>query len=324
MAAVCSGCGSGNEDEGITTGFLEDTVLTVGTDRVSLAEWYLYALPQKGAAETVYGPDIWQYQISDSEGTMADAVKKDILDQIIYIHVVCARAEEFGISLDADELSDIETATIAYMERLTSQQKEKYGISREVVHDVYCDNMLALKVYEHLTLNMDEDIPDEEVRHMVIEYICANKYYEDGDDETVIYSEEELEGIRHEMEELFERAVSDSSITRLSQLGNERYSATSMTVDYRELKERFPSELADIVFNMRENEILGVYDTDEAFFIFDCVRKNDEEATDEARIRIIEDRQKKLFSKQYDGWKKETITKLNYPVWDSIRADDEG
>ncbi|MCR5330779.1 MAG: hypothetical protein K6E62_06285 [Lachnospiraceae bacterium] len=317
-----TGCGKEPEEEGITTDFLEDTVAAVGTARISLAEWYLYAMPKVSSATALYGKDIWEYHISDDEGTIADAVKDDILKQIIYVKIVCSRAEKLGISLNEDELGDIETETLQYMDSLSAAQKEKYGITGEAVRNVYCDNLLAMKVYENLTLNIDTDIPDEEVRHTIIEYICANKYYENGDDGIERLSDEELSDLKIKMDELYERAVTDPEIKKLSQLENEQYAAIEMVTDYEGLKEKFSKELADKVFNMRESEIIGVFDTDDAFFIFDCVKRNDEEATDKAKVGIIERRQRELFEQEYAVWEDETIIKMNYPVWDSIVIND--
>ncbi len=318
FSLILPGCGSDTAEEGITTDFLEDTVVTVGTSRVSLPEWYLYALPKISAATALYGKNIWQFRISDDEGTMADVVKQDILDQIIYVKIVCSEAVKLGITLNEDELGDIETETFNYMSLLTQEQQSRYGITEAIVRSVYCDNMLAMKVYENMTLNIDTAIPDEEVRHMVIEYICANKDYENGDNGTERFSDEELAGMKRLMESLYEQAVNDPEITSLSQLENEQYAAVELVTDYAGLKEKFPQDLAEMVFNMQEGDIAGVFDTEDAFFIFGCEKRNEEESTDKARIDIIERRQRELFEKEYRQWEEETITKLNYSVWDKI------
>ena len=322
MILMMTGCKDNIEEEGVTTDFLEDTVVTVGTERVSLAEWYLYALPKVSAATTMYGKNIWKYKISDDEGTMADAVRSDILNQIIYVKIVCSRAGQLGISLNEDELTDIETETLNYMDMLSEKQKKDYGITEDVVRRVYCDNLLAMKVYENLTLNIDTDIPDEEVRHMVIEYICANKTYENGDNGTERFSQEELTEMKDVIETLYRTAVSTPEIEKLSQLENEKYAAIELISDYEGLKEKFPAELARRVFEMREGEIIGPFDTEDAYFIFDCVSRNDEESTNKAKIGIIEHRQRELFEQEYRKWEEEIITKINYSVWDKIEIGE--
>ena len=323
LSVLMPGCGGDTAEEGITTDFLEDTVVTVGTSRVSLSEWYLYALPKISSATALYGKNIWQFRISDDEGTMADVVKQDILDQIIYVKIVCSKAEQLGITLNEDELGDIETETLNYMSMLTPEQKSRFGITEENVRNVYCDNLLAMKVYENLTLNINTDIPDEEVRHMVIEYICANKNFENGDNGTERFSDEELSEMKNLMESLYDQAVTDPEITSLSQLENEQYAAVELITDYAGLKEKFPAELAEMVFNMHEGDVAGVYDTEDAFFIFECESRNEEESTNKARIDIIERRQRELFEKEYRQWEEETITKLNYSVWDDISVVEQ-
>ena len=323
LSCILAGCKKEDAPaEPVTTDFLEDTVFAVGSERVSLAEWYLYAVPEKTADETMYGSKIWDYFISDDRGTIADVFKDDIFDQISYIKIVSAQASRLGITLNEDEKSDIEANTMDYLDKLTAQQKDKYGITADVVRSVYSDNVLAMKVYESLTLNIDTDIPDELVRHMIIEYICANKTYETPDDSAHPYTDEELEGIRREIEALYERAENDSSITRLSQLGNEQYAATELVCDYEELKTRFPKDIADKVFNMREGEILGVFDTDEAYFLFACLKLNDEDSTNAAKIAIIEQRQRELFEREYAKWEADTVIKINYAVWDKLGIND--
>ena len=75
---------------------------------------------------------------------------------------------------------------------------------------------------------------------------------------------------------------------------------------------------------MREGQLCaGVYDTEDAFFIFECESRNEEESTNKARIDIIERRQRELFEKEYRQWEEETITKLNYSVWDDISVVEQ-
>ena len=78
------------------------------------------------------------------------------------------------------------------MEKLSEEQKKEYNISKELVENVYEDNLLATKVYEYLTLNVDTSTEETEVRHMVLRYIMLPKTYENKSGETVFYSDEEI------------------------------------------------------------------------------------------------------------------------------------
>lgn len=323
-ALPMGGCSreKGDNEQGdiseLTTSFLEDTVFTVSDVRVSLTEWYLYALRQIADIEAMYGKDIWDFKVDTEGKTMWDAVKNDIMEQIIYIKIVRARAEELGITINEDDQLNINLQTDEFMTGLSSEMKNKYGITQDIVKAIYTDNVLAMKVYENLTLNIDTNIPDEEVRHMVLEYISVLKDFENDDGEFVTYTDEELAKIKADAEEYLAAARANPDITRLAEINDDRYSVVELVADYAELKEKLPEDIPDKAYSLREGEIGGLYETEDAYFILDCVVHTDEETTNAARIRIIESRQKALFEEKYSAWEAETVIKINYKVWDAI------
>lgn len=317
LTLLLTGCGKSSGDDAVTTSFLSDTVFTVADCRVSLAEWNLYALAQISEAENMYGTGIWGYQV-DGGKTLGEALKEDIREQIEYIKIVSARAQQYGLGIGEDEQIDINLQTDEFMSRLTEEQQKEYGITRDLVRSVYEDNLLAMKVYEDLTLNIDTTTSDEEVRHMVLQYVMILKDYEDESGEFVKYAPEEIVRIKAEAEEYLRKAVEDPEITRLDEVNDDRYSVVELVADLATLKEKLPGDLPGIAFSLRQDEINGLYETDDAFFIFDCVNRTDEDTTNAARIRIIEARQKALFEEQYAGWESEAVVKLNYNVWDTI------
>ncbi|MCR5428049.1 MAG: peptidylprolyl isomerase [Lachnospiraceae bacterium] len=324
IALTAGGCGlmsdkSGDDDtHELTTSFLEDTVFTVSDVRVSLTEWYLYALRQIADIEAMYGEDIWDFKVDTEGKTMWDAVKDDIMEQIIYIKIVCARAGELGITINEDDQLNINLQTDEFMTGLSAELKNKYGITQDIVKAIYTDNVLAMKVYENLTLNIDTNIPDVDVRHMVLDYISVLKYYENDDEDAVSYTDEELAQIKADAEEYLAAAKANPDITRLAEINDDRYSVVELVADYAELKEKLPDDIPDKAYSLREGEISGLYETEDAYFILDCVKYTDEESTNAARIRIIEERQKALFEEKYTAWEAETVIKTNYKVWDAI------
>lgn len=315
---VCTGCKQASNEDSVTTDFLSDTVFTVADCRVSMAEWNLYALAKISEAEDMYGTDIWEYQVDANGTTLGEAMKEDIREQIVYIKIVSARAKQYGLSIGEDEQIDINLQTDDFMSKLTEEQKREYGITRDLVRSVYEDNLLAMKVYEDLTLNIDTTTAEDEVRHMVLQYIMINKDYEDASGEFVKYPNEEIASMKADAEAFLREITSDSAITRLDEIDDDRYSVVELVADYATLKEKLPGDLPGIAFSLRQDEINGLYETDDAFFIFDCVERTDEDTTNAARIEIIEARQKALFEEQYAEWESEAVVKLNYNVWDSI------
>lgn len=318
LMIACIGCGDSSKEDAVTTGFLPDTVFTVADRRVSLAEWNLYALAQISEAEEMYGSNIWDYPVDANGTTLGEAMKEDIREQIVYIKIVSSKAAQFGLSVGEDEQIDINLQTEDFLSKLSDGQIQEYGITRDLVRSVYEDNLLAMKVYENLTLNIDTTTAEDEVRNMVLQYIMIMKDYESESGEFVKYSDEELAVMRAEAEALLREVQSDPEITRLDEINDERYSVMELIADRATLEEKLPEDIPGIAFSLRQDEINGLYETEDAFFILDCVSHTDEETTNAARIKIIEARQKALFEEQYTGWENEAVVKLNYVVWDAI------
>ena len=133
-----------------------------------------------------------------------------------------------------------------------------------------------------------------------------------------MYDEQEIEerGIR--AKEYLERIKSDPDITELSQATDEEYTPITITADYSTLVDKLSEKIADIAFSMKTGEINGLYDTPDAFFILDCVEEENEAASNAARIRIIEERQREYFAEKYGKWSDETVVRINNEVWDTL------
>jgi len=313
-----TGCSGSSGEEPVTTDFAEDTVFTVADERVSLSEWYLYAEPRIEETENFYGSSIWIFPVSSDGETFAEAMKENIRERITYVRIVCGRAESMGIGLNEDELIDINIQTEDYMAKLDADIAEKYGITAETVKKVYTDNLLAMKVYENLTLNIDTYIPEDEVRHMVLQYIAVMKSMEEDDGTVTEYTEEELEALRRELIDLSHSVNMSESGKTLNDLNDNRFIVIELTADYSELTEKLSQELADVAFALGQNEASSVIETKEALFLLNCVERTDKESTDAVKIEIIEERQQALFEEKYSEWESNTIIKLNYGVWDEI------
>jgi len=315
-AILLTGC-AGSETVPVPT-FDEDTVFIVGDRKVNLATWYLYALPQYDEISRLYGNEIWDYVVDDEGKTMKNAVKEDIRSQIVYTLIVCSKAQELGITLTEEEYIDINMNTGDYMEKLTPEMISEYGITQEDVRTICSDNKLALKVYEYLTLNVDTSTDERDVRNMVLEYIPILKYTEDENGEEVLLDDDEIMRRGAQAEEFLKRVREDPEITTLDEANDEEFVPISVTADYSTLVEKLSEKIADIAFSMKEGEISGLYDSPDALFILDCVERENEAATNAAKIRIIEERQRKFFAEKYSKWSEETVVRDNEKVWETL------
>ncbi len=300
-------------------GLPENVVFTVDSVQITKGEWNLYALPRAGEITGLYGDNIWSYQVDNEGNSFDEAFKEDVLDEIAYTKIVASRADEIGVSLNEDDNVEISIETADFMSRLSKEQCEEYGITEEIVRTVYRDNILARKVYENITLNIDMNTDEKEVRHMVLQYVMVPKSYEDNSGENALYDENELEVFRTRFKKLKAFMDNNPGIT-LKEAAYEDMNATEIIADYSGLCEMLPEDLAGIAFWLRNGEVSDVYETADAFFIFNCVKMTDDETTDAARIRVLEQREKDCFNSRYEAWRSAAVITKNDAVWYRLKV----
>jgi len=284
---------------------------------VSLGEWNLYFRPAISDIDKLYGEEIWSFKM-DSEGKLFDeALKESVQKRIVTVKLIASKAKELGVELTEDDKNEVALAADEYLEELSSTLKKKYGITEEAVEKVYSDNMLATKVYEHLTLNVDTETDEKEVRHMQLRYIMYPKSYENREGETVFHTDEEIGFVRDKLADI-RRKVSDSTSMTLKDAETEELAVNDIIADYEDLKERLPEEEAGVVFWLRKSELSPLIETQEALFLFECVQITDEESTNAARVKVIEKREQQVFGTAYAEWVKDVEVINNEAVWNLI------
>ena len=297
--------------------FQKSTVFAVNGEEVSEGEWNLYAIPILDETNVIYGKDIWSYKMDPEGRLFGESLQESIRERIVNVKVVAGQAASLGVKLTEDEKNEISISASEYLDKLSETEKNEYGITEELVEKVYSDNLLATKVYENLTLNVDTSTEETEVRHMVLNYIMQPKTYEDKEGNTCFYEDSEIAANRTGLESIREKASASKEI-HIKDFETEKYVVTEIITDLNGLKERLPEDMAGIVFWLRQGEVSRVLESDEAIFLFECVELEDEASTRDARIKIIEQREKEVFSDAFEKWK-ENVNVVNNPtVWKSI------
>lgn len=187
-----------------------DTVMTVGTQKVSAAEYtyyyrqiYLSTYQQSYYIQSQYGfslgfdytksPEEQEYTGSDMEAnedgsnpTWADYFRKTTEDNITQIKTLCAQAESLGISLDEDDLKEIDSS-IEELRANVEDEENGQGVSLNVyfrnnygsgVNEKFFREMaeqeaLANKVTEAKQDEFASALTDDEI----------NSYYDEHKDE---------------------------------------------------------------------------------------------------------------------------------------------
>jgi foldase protein PrsA len=296
-----------------------EIIVTVNNLEVSYDELRMYLQSNKEEIESIYGVDVWDMAVNDDDERYEEMIKKALLEEIIYIKLVCSQAEELGISLTEDELLDVDEYTAEFLSNFNDESMKYYEVNQEVVRQIYKDNMLSNKVFESLTLNVDTQVSEEESRQAVFQYILVGKYGYDQEGNRYEYSEEQLAEAKIRAEELHKQALTTTDFYDFALANTDDEDEVEIIVGKGDMQ----IELEAVALSLKTGELSEILDTSDGYFIFYCVEEMNQEETDAKKEEIIRERQEETFNKMYKEWDAAKQVTLNQEIWDTISLAGE-
>jgi foldase protein PrsA len=294
-------------------------VLTVNGLDVSYDEVRLYLQSNKEEIESTYGSDVWSMSVNADGKTYEETLKASLLEEIIYIKLVCSQAQALGITLTEDELLDVDEYTAEFLSNFDEAKMEYYHVDQEMVRQIYKDNMLSNKVFESLTLSVDTQVLDEEARQAVFQYILVGKYGYDEAGNRYDYSEEQLAEAKTRAETLHTQAQITTNFFDFAQANSDDEDEVEIIAGIGDMK----AEIEKVTLSMKAGELSPVIDTEDGWFIFYCVEEMNQEETDAKKEEIIRERQQAAFDEQYKKWDDAKEVIINQEIWDAISLSSE-
>ena len=321
-----AGCGESGEDGNTDTTqaaggtdsiWDQEPVVHLGDIEISYRELMIYLQSTRQEYEDQYGSEIWDYVLDEDGMTVWDFVKEMTLEQLIYLKIVCAQAEELGVSLTEDEVMDVLDYTADYIDHFTEDELEYYGITVEIVQNIYSENLLAEKIYETVTLRADTDVPDEEARQVKVWQIYVQTAGFDEEGNQLNLTEEELDEKRQKAEELLAGAREAEDFLTYAQTNSEDTSEIEVIFGQGDRDDA----IVTAAFALAAGEISDLIETEDGYYILYCVEETDEVATAEKKEEIIAERQKALFEEYYEEWSAAYTITVNDEVWELVTLD---
>lgn len=312
LAAVIFG--RSGEEKPEETVWQEGSMLRIGDTQVDYREGLVYLNAVQRDYEQYYGSDIWKYALDSNGNTMGKVIKDQTMEQIIYIKVVCQKADELGIVLSEEELQVVEQQTAEYMKGLQGSELLLLGVNADIVRRVYADNLLARKTFEVTTLNVDTDIPNEEAAQHRFYTIAIRNFKIDSSGNRVNYEVTEQEELRARVESLQKQGVETDDFYKLAAANTEESTILEITGGVGD----FPKEYADKVLALTAGEVSEVIETTDYFYIFYCVTEFDVDATYQKKEEMIATRQEEEFKTRYKEWRENIRIEVHDEVWDAL------
>jgi len=312
-----TGCGQAETKE-------QGTLLaTLGEEEIFLEEAVFYTRMLQESWEYTYyeyyGEEMWQEEVDPETGTLAEALKRDVLEALTEIHLLCAHAEEYGVKLTVEEQKNIAARAKNFMAENTPEVLEAAGATEETVADFLLRNQLAAKVSEAVQNGYEPEIEEEAARVGKLSYaLFATTGIFDAQGNQTPFTEEELTQIRQEAEDFALRAQELGSISA----AGEEAGHTVIDVYFNEETDGGAHErVAEKARQMEVGGISDIVEAEEGYYIVQRVSEYDEAATLE-NIEAWKDQERRQYSMQLlESWRKETPLQMDAELWKQVKIE---
>lgn len=308
-------CGKTSGDDSktkivLTTGFSKDEVFFVDKATCTLPEAMLYFTNIKNHYESAFGDKIWQ--VSYEGTTLEDKLKDMVIAKLARIKALNVMAKQNEVTLSQDEMAKAQKAAAEYYRSLSAGEVSSLNVTQELICQMYEEYALADKVYEQLIANINPEISDDEARTITVQTIFIKTYTVNGENERVVFTDDAKKKALAKAKEALKKAKSGEDFNTLvaeySEDGRDYYSFGKGT---------YNNAFEDAAFNLGTNEISDIVETDEGYYIIKCISPFNREETDQNKVKIIEQRRKEEFNRQYTDFVSGLPRDMNDKLWDS-------
>lgn len=270
----------------------------------------------------------------DAEGTTLGSLVKDgSITEMKQMILAEQHAQEYGVALTEEEKAAITEAATAFMSENEEEVLGKMGASQEIVERYLELYTIQDKVEVHMGADVDTEVSDEEAAQRKIQYVYFTAASEEAaeaeaetEEETAALTEEDAEKTQsaEETEEAetetedpedavyMAKALAKAEAVIEKVKAGEDFAAAVAAVD----ESKTPSEMtlgadSDSVYEELLAATEGLADgtlveepvkTEYGYYAVQVVAEFDQEATDERKEEIVEERRIDLVNSMYTEW----------------------
>ena len=303
-ATSLTGCGTINTDE---------TVATVGDEKITLGVANFYARLQQAQYETYYASmmgttaeEMWAKEASDDQ-TYEEQTKKSILENLENMYLVSQHASDYDVALTEEEQQAIKDAAAKFGEDNSDKVLELMTISN--------------KMETEMEAGVDENVSDEDAAQKSMQYLLFSYTTTDDSGESQTLSDDEKEALKTTAQAFDDRLKGGEDMeTVASAAGLTAQTATFDSESTSPDKDLIAA--ADALTN--EGDVTDIIETENGIYIAKLTSLLDREATESKKESIVSERKKEQYDSLLEQWKKDTKIKEEKKVWKKISFEEQG
>ncbi len=302
LSGILSGCTIGNTEFVLDMNNVgRNDVFSVNGVDCTKEEVRLYLCNYQNIYGYEYGINLWQYDFGDipEEESLEAYVKEVTLAELANIYCMNQLAKEQGITLSEEEEKLVSQSADEYYESLSKEERKFIGLDKSELKEFYEKYAIAKKFYSTLTQGVNEEVSDDEARVVLIQQI----FVKDKTDADVVA----------------QKLAEGSDFGNLASNYNE-----ASSIEVHLARGTYSDEVDAVVFNLDDNEISKMLETEEGYYFFKCLDKYVEDLTEANKETIIVQRRKEQFDDVFQAFIENSDFDLNERVWESITVDTSG
>ncbi len=291
-----------------------ETVATLGEQEISAGIANFMCKYQKASYDDMYiayfGADVWDTDLSGSGTTMGDNLKDSVMASLHDLYTLQNHMDDYKVTLSDEEKKVITEAATAFMNDNSKEAIKEMGATQELVEEMLTLYTIQWKMYEAIIADTDREVSDEDANMRGISYITIDRAgYTNDKGSYVKFTDDEKTKLSETVKKM-ETALADQKLEDVAK----EYDYTVKEGAYGKDDESFDEDLVKAMDALKEGEVSKLVETEKAYYFVRIDAETDEEATEDNREAIIEEREAKLYSDVLDGWQKDDGWKVNEDV----------
>lgn len=314
--SALSGCGSKSVDADAVVATMDDGVVRLGVAN-------FMARYTQSAYDSFYvsyfGEEYWTQDMSGEGKTMEEDVKEQIMDTLKTDYALAAHIGDYGVEITEEDTKAMEKAAKEFIEANSKETLKAMSATERDIVEYLRLLTIRQRMQEKIEADADTKVSDEEAAQRTFTYVEISKRGEE-DDEGVVQEldEKKLKELKKSAQELasgkaeeFEQKVEEAGYTFSVQSYGSAKDEDSV-LDEEVLKS------AD---KLKEGGMSKVIETEEAYYVLRLDSEFDEEATQNRKDEIVEERQAELYEKVCEDYTKDFKFEIDEEVWKKVKFD---
>ena len=310
MAASVALTGCGNSIDQNAVG------ATLNGEDISLGLMNFIAKYQQAISDanylSMFGPDMWSMEYDGT--TMEDSTKDSVLDMIETIYLLEDHMADYGVEITEEETASIEEAAKQFMSDNSDKAIRQMGATQEYVAEMLRMYTIQYKMQNAIYDASDATVTDEEAAQRTFSYFTASVTKgTDEDGNSVEYTDEEKEAFVEEMETIAADAKEDFDGVA------EEHGYTVSTYTYGADETTMDEAVIAAADALAEGEVSDLITTDTNYYVIRLDDEFDEEATEQEKEALLNQKKSEEYTEICDGYKEEADFQVNEEEWAKVK-----